>query len=162
VLGGLGAAHVVARVRRLHPAVPARALVLSLVGVQFLWYAPVIRATTEEAWAARADVRFAESVSATLPKNSYVLTQNPGMFHLWGTNAGQMFLASRRDYLTLLMDQYRGGVYVHWNFWCNVQDPVQPDLCRQALAAASAKVVSEYRERDQYFAIYRLGGPPSE
>jgi hypothetical protein len=162
VLGGLGAAYLVRLLGRLWPAVPARAVVAACVAFQFLWYAPVVRATTEEAWAARADVRFARTVSAELPPNSYVLTQNPGMFHLWGRNAGQMSLARSPEYVAFLRNHYAGGVYVHWNFWCNVQDRVQQDLCRQALSVAASEVVCEYRERDQRFAFYRLTGPPSE
>ena len=37
---------------------------------------------------------FAALVAAELPANSYVLTHNPGMFHVWGVNAGQMSLAA--------------------------------------------------------------------
>jgi len=162
VLGGLGAATLIRLVTRLRPGVPARALMISAVGFQFLWYAPVVRATTEEGWAARADVRFARSLTSELPRNSYVLTQNPGMFHLWGINAGQMSLIVRNPpYLRFLTERYTGGVYVHWNFWCNVPDPVQRELCREAVAANPAEVVREYRERDQHYVLYRMTRPPS-
>jgi len=59
-------------------------------------------------------------------------------------------------YMRVLAQRYSGGLYLHWNFWCNVQDPVQPAFCRTALAMGPADVVSEYRERDQRFAFYRL------
>jgi hypothetical protein len=122
-----------------------------------LWYAPVVRATTEEAWAARADVAFAKSVVAELPRNSYVLTHNPGMFHIWSMNAGQMSRVSGNPrFVDFLLSRYPGGVYVHWNFWCNVNDPVQPEFCRQALDAGTVELVREHRERDQRFAFYRL------
>jgi hypothetical protein len=161
VLGGLGAvrlaraaAHATARFGFARAGVP---LIVMALLFQFLWYAPVVRATTEEAWAARADVRFAHTFSRAIPRNSYVLTHNPSMFHLWGVNAGQMSLAtSSPAYLRYLAERYQGGVYLHWNFWCNVQDPVQPDVCRAALAAAPGEVVTEYRERDQRFAFYHL------
>ena len=118
---------------------------------------PVVRATTEEAWAARADVRFARTFATEIPRNSYVLTHNPGMFHLWGVNAGQMSLVtSSPEYMRFLAGRYSGGIYLHWNFWCNVQDPVQPQICRAALATATGEIVTEYRERDQRFAFYRL------
>jgi hypothetical protein len=161
VLGGLGAArlarvvaHGTARFGFARTGVP---LIAAALLFQFLWYAPVVRATTEEAWAARADVRFAHTFARAIPRNSYVLTHNPSMFHLWGVNAGQMSLAtSNPAYLRYLAERYRGGIYLHWNFWCNVQDPVQPETCRAALAAAPGEVVTEYRERDQRFAFYRL------
>ena len=38
-------------------------MIVTLLLFQFLWYAPVVRATTEEAWAARADVNDSRSHS---------------------------------------------------------------------------------------------------
>jgi hypothetical protein len=112
VLGGLGAAQLARGIARLGAGlavgVPARALVVIALLFQFLWYAPIVRATTEEAWAARADVRFAQAVATELPRNSYVLTHNPGMFHLWGVNAGQMSLVSSNPaYVRFLARRYR-------------------------------------------------------
>ena len=57
--------------------------------------------------------------------------------------------------------RYTGGVYLHWNFWCNVQDPVQQEFCRKALEIKPVEIVREYRERDQRFALYRFKIPPS-
>ena len=161
VLGGLGAAGLARILSRFGArlgagtiGVPVTVIVLLF---QFLWYAPVVRATTEEAWAARADVRFAQVFAREIPRNSYVLTHNPGMFHLWGVNAGQMSLVtSNPAYARYLAQRYGGGIFLHWNFWCNVQDPVQQEICRTALASAPGDVVKEHRERDQRFAFYRL------
>ncbi len=86
-----------------------------------------------------------------------MLTHNPGMFHVWGVNAGQMSLVtSNPAYVRFLADRYPGGIFLHWNFWCNVQDPAHPEMCRQALTQGVAELVAEYRERDQRFAFYRL------
>ena len=161
VLGGLGAAQIARGISRLGPpraaAVPARALIAAALVFQFLWYAPIVRATTEEAWAARADVRFAQAFAADIPRNAYVLTHNPGMFHLWGVNAGQMSLVtSNPAYVRFLAQRYSGGIYLHWNFWCNVTDPVQQQVCRAALAIGPGEIVKEYRERDQRYAFYRM------
>jgi dolichyl-phosphate-mannose-protein mannosyltransferase len=165
VLGGLGVAWL-ARVSVQLATGPrsrfatiglARAVITTLLLFQFLWYAPVVRATTEEAWAARADVRFAQSFATEIPRNSYVLTHNPSMFHLWGVSAGQMSLVtSNPEYLRLLAQRYSGGLYLHWNFWCNAQDATQQEICRNAFAIAPVDVAKEYRERDQHFVFYRL------
>ncbi len=160
ILGGLGAARVAGWLERVQHAFPARKALTAGLAFQFLWYAPLVRATTEEAWAARADMRFARAIAADLPANSYVLTHNPGIFHVWGVNAGQMSLAvSHPDYLTLLGARYAGGVYLHWNFWCNVDDALQRQFCRSALAMRPVETVREYRERDQRFTLYRLQMP---
>jgi hypothetical protein len=156
MLAGLGAARLAAWLDERF-ALSGRRVVTAAVVFQFLWYAPLVRATTEEAWAARADVRFAETLPAALPWNSYVLTHNPGMFHLWGVNAGQMSLVvNNPGRLQYLQQRYAGGVYLHWNFWCNVADPVQQAICRDAVQTAPTELVSEYRERDQRFALYRF------
>ena len=157
VLGGLGAAQLAHGIARSARAIPARVLIGALVLFQFLWYGPVVRARPEEAWAARADVAFAEQFAKQIPRNAYVLTHNPGMFHLWGVNAGQMSLVtSNHAYLRLLADRYGGGMYLHWNFWCNVHDSAHQDTCRKALGLGPAEVVLESTERDQRFAFYRL------
>jgi hypothetical protein len=156
-LGGLGAARIVGRIARWRPHLPALSLVAAVLAFQFLWYLPIVRATTEEAWAARADVRFAKSIVPALRGNSYVLTHNPGMFHVWGVNAGQMSLiVTSPAYLEYLARRYSGGVYLHWNFWCNVHDDVQRAFCRNALAVGPVELVWEARERDQRFAFYRF------
>lgn len=157
VLGGLGAARLARLGGRLAPAFPSGAIVAALLGFQFLLYAPGVRGATEEAWAARADVEFARRTAVQLPPESYVLTQNPAMFHLWGVNAGQMSqILAAPAYAAALERRYAGGVYVHWNFWCNVQDPIQPEICRRAMALGRTELVAESRERDQRYAFYRL------
>jgi hypothetical protein len=156
VLGGLGAARVARWGARLVPAAAA-AIVAALIGFQFLWYAPVVRGATEEAWAARADVEFARLAARTLPPESYVLTHNPAMFHLWGVNAGQMSRVARLPaYAAVLERRYAGGIYLHWNFWCNVQDPTHPAVCRRAMSLGTTDPVMETRVRDQRYAFYRL------
>jgi hypothetical protein len=157
MLGGLGAVRLVRWLERVKPGVPARWALTAGLAFQFLWYAPLVRATTEEAWAARADERFARSLVPDLRGNSYVLTHNPGMFHVWGINAGQISLVvTNPSYLDDLATRYAGGVYLHWNFWCNVQDPLQREFCRKALEIRPVETVREYRERDQRFALYRI------
>jgi len=79
------------------------------------------------------------------------------MFHVWGINAGQMSLAAASPaYLDDLAGRFPGGVYLHWSFWCNVQDPVQPEFCRKVLALRPGEPVREHRERDQLYVLYRL------
>jgi hypothetical protein len=156
-LGGLGAARLAAALSRNTVPLAGHLVVTAALLFQFLWYAPLVRATTEEAWAARADVRFARSFADELGPNTYVLTHNPGMFHVWGINAGQMSLPVRNpEYLDLLGARYANGVYIHWNFWCNVQDQAHPEICRKALLLKPVEFVREHHERDQRFAFYRV------
>lgn len=159
VLAGVGINRLIDRVAtaRLRPAWSAG--VGAVLVLQFLSYMPLVRATTEEAWAARADVRFAQAFAERLPSNAYVLTHNPSMFHVWGTNAGQLGLAADNPlHLAYLQQRFTGGVYVHWNYWCNVAHPIQSSLCDRVLSRLVTTVESEYRERDQRYAFHRITG----
>jgi hypothetical protein len=160
VLAGLGAGQVARLLARWRPLFVARWTVAAGLAFQFLWYTPVVRATTQEAWAARADVSFAESVAPELPPSAIVLTHNPGMFHLWGVNAAQMYLvADNPGRLQFLAYRHAGDVYLHWNFWCNVADPMQQDMCRKVAGMATFEEFRAVRQRDQRFALLRLATP---
>lgn len=158
VLSGLGVSRLVSS-RGITPRVLGRQATWFATAVlvfQWLWYAPLVRATTEEAWAARADVNFAGSFVPELGPHAYVLTHNPGMFHVWGINAGQMSsIVTNPGQLDFLALRY-SDVYLHWNFWCNVQDEAQRSFCAQAMRTKPTELVREYRERGQRFAFYRF------
>ncbi len=159
ILAGVGASSLMRTMKRL--VFDSRRISIIVGGglcIQFLWYMPQVRAVSEEAWAARADVAFAQRVIPTLPPNSVVLTHNPSMFLIQGVNAAQMSLAATEpDYVTtVLATRYAGGVFLHWNYWCNVDDPVQQAFCSSALDQFRYEVFREYRERDYSYLFYRL------
>ena len=141
--------------RGLWTATIAVALMSVMAFVPFL---PYVRAVGQEAWAARADHGFAQKLAAELPERAIVLTQNPGMFHVWGFNASQASIAvNQPDYARQkFFDEYRGGVYFHYNFWCNVADQVQKNFCRQLLLKFPNELVKEYQEHNYRYALYRL------
>lgn len=165
ILGGLGAWRICDLLGRFGWA-PERVgtAVAAALLAQFLWYLPFVRATGEEAWGARADVEFARSVAETLPANSVVLTHNPNMFHVWGRSAAQMSLVTTDASFVqnALAPRYAGGVFLHWNFWCNVDDVLQQAFCSEALARFPHQIVREHRERNHRYAFYKLelGGAP--
>jgi hypothetical protein len=159
-MAGIGAwaiAEAIGRVRGM-TTTRARTAILVAIAVSFTWYLPFVRAVGEEAWGARADVAFAREFSRDLPRNSYVLTHNPNMFHVWGVNAGQASLATTDAvYVSdILSARYAGGVFFHWNFWCNVADPVQVSFCSSILERYKHTLVREYHERGYRYAFYRL------
>jgi hypothetical protein len=163
ILAGMGATRVADGFQRVSWKMAARpgTFMLGALTIQFLWYMPFVRATGEEAWAARADVAFANRVAEELPRNSIVLTHNPSMFHLWGRSAAQLSIAaSEPGYVDgVLSRRYAGGVFFHWNFWCNVADPLQRSFCVDILNRFPHTLVREYRERDYRYAFYQLNVP---
>ena len=80
-----------------------------------------------------------------------------------GRNAAQLSLAAyEQGYVQdVLMRRYAGGVYMHWNFWCNVADKVQQDFCLSTREKYATTMFKEYRERDYRFAFYRLEPAPA-
>jgi hypothetical protein len=161
ILGGAGLWQIGQRLRRLWLPSWTESGVFAMLAAgvvyYFLPYVPLVRATGEEAWAARADVRYAREFAAALPPNSIVLTHNPSMFHVWNVNAAQLSIATVSPAYVedQLFSRYAGGVYIHWNFWCNVDDPVQKSFCHQALAMLPNELVAERRERNYRYALYR-------
>jgi hypothetical protein len=162
LLAGAGAAELMHHTRANLGMTRAAALLVAVLGLQFLWYMPSVRAVGEEAWAARADIGFAQRVAGTLPKNSIILTHNPGVFHVMGISAAQLSLVTNEPgYVkNVLLPRYAGGVFLHWNFWCNVADRVQQEFCETALQRFPSTLVREYRERDYRYGFYKLNVLP--
>ena len=148
VLAGSGASWVAGMAALRWPQARVTLVTPAIILVQFLWYVPLVRATGEEAWGARADVAFAKESAASLPRNAVVLTHNPAMFHVWGINAAQMSSAATDGpYVgSQLFSRYAGGVFLHWNFWCNVADPTQVAFCQSVLEGFGHELIAERRQ----------------
>ena len=161
ILAGLGAATMAtlcSRTFRFSPS-RARAVVCALVVLQFSWYVPYVRAIGEEAWGARADVEFAQTVASTVPRDGYLFSHNPNMFQVLGTSSAQTAIGAHRPgYVAGLLERYRGGIYFHWGFWCNVRDEAQLDLCRRMTELYRLDVVAERHHWYQRYALYRVTG----
>jgi 4-amino-4-deoxy-L-arabinose transferase-like glycosyltransferase len=158
MLGGVGLSAIthVCR-RRIRLPFPAAATVAAIVVGQFLLYMPYVRAVGEEAWSARADVEAAQAFRLAVPPDGVVLTHTPSMFLLWGTNALQASIATTEpDASKRLAIQYPGGVFLHWGFWCNVNDAVQAKFCTDALTRFPGQLLLEQRRQSSRFALYRL------
>jgi len=157
IFAGLGAAWLLRHVER-RPLRIAVCVVLAAAAVAryVVVSVPVVRGIADSAWAARADVDFAKSFVPRLPKDAYVLSHNPGMFQVWGVNAGQMSLATNPRFLDDLAVRFGGGVYLHWNYWCNTQDPVHRALCAKVRDLRPVALAGDFRADDQHFAFYRM------
>jgi len=124
----------------------------------FIPFLPLIRAEGFEAWAARADHRYAKKMAKILPENSLILTHNPNMFLVWGKSAAQTSLATyNKTHLDFdLFPKFKGGIFFHYNFWCNVDDPVQNSFCDNVLNGYNCILIKAARERDYEFRLYKI------
>ena len=129
----------------------------SIMIILFLSFLPFVRAITHEAWAARADHKYAKKMSEMLPQNSIVLTHNPNMFLVWGNNAAQASLVTEQSrHFSRFFYKYKGGVYFHYNFWCNVNDRLQNSFCNNILNRFKCIPVISFKERNYEYVLYRV------
>ena len=166
-LAGAGGAAVVDRLTLQGRALGRHAMagVMTIILFHALLFLPLVRSVGEESWAARADVAIAREFSRQIPVDGIVLTHNPGMFLLWGTNAAQTGIAvSEESYVRgFLAERFPGGVFFHWNFWCNVDDRQQVALCDEIKQRYPFELVATQRRRHQVFELYRLRlDPPND
>jgi hypothetical protein len=132
-----------------------------LVIYGFSAFLPLTRAIGPESWASRADHASAVRAAAELPEDSIVLTHNPGMLHVMGRSAVQTSIATYQpDRVSDFFRRFSGGVYFHYNFWCNVPDAVQNEFCAKVLATYPTRVVFEESAGFYRYVLYRLL-PPS-
>ncbi len=128
-----------------------------LIVFSFLPFLPFVRSITQEAWGARADHRFAREMAAALPDDAVVLTHNPNMFLLWGKNAAQASLATEHSSVfKRLFYRYKGGVYLHYNFWCNVPDKLQNSFCTNILERYDCTSVMSFKEQNYTYELYKV------
>lgn len=134
-----------------------RVAAIAVIFVTFSGFLPHVRTIGEEACQARADHRYAQEMAKLLPENSMVLTHNPNMFLLWGKNAAQAAIATNNDQaMNHFFQRYTGGVYFHYNYWCNTDDPREQTFCLNILKKYEHTSLVEYKERGYTFVLYRL------
>jgi hypothetical protein len=158
LLGGLGAASLADRLEgwfREHRWVGTVPLLVAVY--VFTSFLPLVRSIGREAWEARADHDIAREMLELVPERSIVLTHNPGMLHVMGQSAAQ---TSHAAYQPSKVDhffrQFPGGVYFHFNFWCNVHDEVQNEFCTKVMEAYPTQVIEEWSAGMNRYVLYRL------
>jgi len=160
LLGGRG---VLACSRALESRVSLRlAAWLPLLATLYFFtpYVPLVRTVGREAWAARADHDVALELRSLVPPQSIVLTHNPGMLLVMGQSAIQASAAVYRSHVVeAYFSEFPGGVYFHYNFWCNVPDPVQNGFCSQVLTRYPNRVIAERSAGFNRYVLYRLMPP---
>ncbi|MBN2028634.1 glycosyltransferase family 39 protein [bacterium] len=133
-------------------------VVCILLVVHFSWLIPLIRSEGEEAWEARLDHQYVEEIAEYLPDNSLVFTHNPNMFFIKGINAAQIYLALNADKQRMeeYFSRYKGGVYIHWNFWCNTLAPEEVKLCERVLAKYKVEKIMEKEFWRVHYILYEI------
>jgi len=78
-----------------------------------------------------------------------------------GCNAAQpgSIESQIRDEMPELMRQYPGGIYLHWDYWANVQKDIAVTMTG-LVQCAGGKPVREGRFENYRFILYRLDHGP--
>ena len=159
IIAGLGVSRLEEFFRRKETVYTFRVFATSIIVLSFLQLMPHVRVIGEEAWGARYDHYYARKMLDYLPERSIVLTHNPNMFLLWGGNAAQASIATNnKPKINDFFERFTGGVYFHYNFWCNINDPVQQAFCNNILKKYKHEIVVKYKERNFDYVLYKLVG----
>ncbi|MBN2532526.1 MAG: glycosyltransferase family 39 protein [Spirochaetales bacterium] len=136
---------------------PIKPILVILLVLNFSWFLPFIRAEGEEAWAARRDHRYADEFAQLMGDNSIIYTHNPNIFLLREKSAiqssfGMHFPGIIEQHLA----QFKGGVYIHFNFWSNVDDPAQRGYTEYLLNNYNYEIIKEYYYRNYKYGLYKI------
>jgi len=133
-------------------------IALTFIFIAFISFLPKARTVGQEAWAARADHKYAKIMAKYLPEDSIVFTHNPNMFLFWGKSSAQASILAGYDHVGLknLKGRFPGGIYFHFNFWCNVSDPLQRSFCNNILKKFSHKEILRFKEREYSYVLYKI------
>ena len=136
------------------------ALVFSGCGLNWLAAMHYVPSITRESAEARADVDFVHRVAPTLPEGSLIVSCNPCMWTIEGRNSSQFFTIEdmMRNQMIELRNQYPGGIYIHWNFWDNVEPSLAADA-RALIHDTAAQTIVSTTSQDHYMAILRADTP---
>jgi hypothetical protein len=131
----------------------------------FTGFMPLVRTVGREAWAARADHDVARVMLEKVPEGSIVLTHNPGMLQVMGQSAVQTSVVTYQpERADSFFREFPGGVYFHFNFWCNITDEVQNAFCNKVLQTYLTEVIEDRSAGTHRYVLYRLlpkrGTPP--
>jgi len=134
-------------------------ILIILIVFNFTWFLPFIRAEGEEAWAARAAHKYAIEFAKLLPENSIVYTHNPNIFLLRKKSAIQSSSGTYKPgIIEQHLERFKGGVYIHRNYWSNVQDRAQRGFTEKLLNKYEYNTIKEYDYRSYKFGLYKIIG----
>jgi hypothetical protein len=154
---GIGAAALYAKLRR-WPLALSGVLACGLVNwVAAAHYVPTL---SREASEAQADVAFVGRMAPTLPEGSLVISPDPCVWLLKGVNSTQFFTIESmvRGNLRDLLNQYPGGIYLHWSFW-HTAEPAMAQQAAQLLAEVAATPITRMTSQAFKIGLYRIDTP---
>ncbi len=154
---GIGLAATYGLLRRLPSLFGGLAACGLINWVAALHYVPTL---SREAIEAVADVDFVAETARVLPEGSLVLSSDPCVWLLEGVNSSQFFTVDTmvRTNLAELVNQFPGGIYVHWGFWQNAEPGAAENVAR-LLAETGAQPIARAQSQAFKMGIFRIDTP---
>ena len=136
---------------------PIALILVSLVIYNFIWFLPFVRAEGREAWEARTGHKYVVEFAELLPENSIIFTHTPSVFLLHKKSALQSSIASYNPgTVERLRERFKGGVFIDYNYWSNVNDPQQRGYTEYILNNYNYELIREYRRENYKYALYEI------
>lgn len=120
---------------------------------------PSVRELPLMSWESRDDHKTAEHFATLVPRDAIVMTHDPILFHLSGKDACQtsVFTDDMNHVENYLMKRYKDKIYLHWDYWCNVNEPVQPGYTIRVMQNYQTFLVEQQIIQGKPYALYRIG-----
>jgi Dolichyl-phosphate-mannose-protein mannosyltransferase len=157
LLMGVGASALFALLRRQPLLLGVLGAALAMNWVTTMHFVSTLGRESNEA---RADIDFAHEAATKLPRGSLVISNDPCIWNMLGRNAAQLHAVESllRTQMREMARQYPGGIYLHWDYWVNIEDRLaQP--WRQLVVDTRATVFTRWNAEAVKFALFRLDTP---
>jgi 4-amino-4-deoxy-L-arabinose transferase-like glycosyltransferase len=137
----------------------AAIIVVGIIILFWIPFLPFIRAIGTESMEARESISLAHDLIDLVPSNSMVLSHIPSIWLINGKNASQTSIATfqKQHVINNLFKRYRGGIYFHNNYWCNVPNPTQNRFCENIFENFETELIKEKTGVNNFkISLYRL------
>ncbi len=157
VLSGIGWGLLLDTAAERFPPATAMGVVLVLMFLAVLGPLHLVHQVGQEAWGARCDHKYAEEFIKKIPRRSIVLTHIPTMLLLWEQSAIQTSAGiNNPELIRQLITRYQGHVYFHYNFWCNVKNDPNAEMCRDIGRRYNLEEIAHAEEQDYRYGLYKV------
>lgn len=159
ILAAIGTLKVSNFVEQFCPRLNFKLLLSVLLLFVFVSYWPLLRSTGLESNQSRRDVTFVKKTVGKMPHRSLVISYVPSTWLINGVDS--ISLDHVENNVMIIQDyarQYKGGVYLHFDYWCEPQEGARRETCNNLLNNfPNHSLFSQFPDTEPlHFALYKL------
>jgi hypothetical protein len=154
LFAGIGIAALIASLKKHRFALSAIGVLAVLNWISAMSYVPTLGRESNEA---RADIDFCTEAAPKLPYGSLVISIDPCIWSVLGKNAAHIdtIESTVRNEMLSLVNQYPGGIYLHWDYWMNCE-PKFAAVLQKLIVDTHATVFFRKNAEAVKFGLFRL------